>query len=365
MTGSFFLTNWFFLLIRWLYDVFGNYFLTILLITLALRLVQILPDISSRKTQRKQAAIQPELQKLQEKYKDNPQKLNTEQRKVLKANGVSMLGGCLPMLLTLPLFFCFLAAFRHWGYEQTVKLTYETIKNPVQAQETFDSYKFLWINNIWQPDSIFKPVIPEAKEVKAYGGASACSCSNKGDGLEKLIIFKDGYTDIAGVKHSGKEIWDTFYENGLVSTDYGEDYEAFEAKEKEFMPTKEAQDAYTKLMDDAKYGVKNGEKYTNGLLILPILAAALQAFVAWFTQMQSKKMNPTATQQGMGVMMWVFPIMSFFVCLSTTSAFSLYWVLSSVLQVISSTIMNKIMDKPLDKGKKVKTVKAKKIKAAK
>ena len=46
------------------------------------------------------------------------------------------------------LFFCFLAAFRFWGYEETIRLLVD--ENPAQLLQSF---KFLWINNIWQPDS--------------------------------------------------------------------------------------------------------------------------------------------------------------------------------------------------------------------
>ena len=114
----------------------NNYFLTIFIVTLALRIIQILPDINNRKNQRKQAKIQPEIEKLKKKYADNPQKLSMEQNKLMRENGIGMLSSCLPLLLTLPLFFCFLAAFRFWGYEQTVRLTYETIVNEEKAQET-------------------------------------------------------------------------------------------------------------------------------------------------------------------------------------------------------------------------------------
>lgn len=177
MINDFFLTEWFFDLLRWLYSVLGNnYFLTIFIVTLALRIIQILPDINNRKNQRKQAKIQPEIEKLKKKYADNPQKLSMEQNKLMRENGIGMLSSCLPLLLTLPLFFCFLAAFRFWGYEQTVRLTYETIVNEEKAQETFDSYSFLWITNIWQPDSGFAPVVTPAKTVKTYGNSSTCAC---------------------------------------------------------------------------------------------------------------------------------------------------------------------------------------------
>ena len=60
MINDFFLTEWFFDLLRWLYSVLGNnYFLTIFIVTLALRIIQILPDINKRKNQLKQAKMQP------------------------------------------------------------------------------------------------------------------------------------------------------------------------------------------------------------------------------------------------------------------------------------------------------------------
>lgn len=207
MINDFFLTEWFFDLLRWLYSVLGNnYFLTIFIVTLALRIIQILPDINNRKNQRKQAKIQPEIEKLKKKYADNPQKLSMEQNKLMRENGIGMLSSCLPLLLTLPLFFCFLAAFRFWGYEQTVRLTYETIVDEEKAQETFDSYSFLWITNIWQPDSGFAPVVTPAKTVKTYGNSSTCACT-KSNNIGNLKLFHTGYTDAAGNKIEGKVIW--------------------------------------------------------------------------------------------------------------------------------------------------------------
>lgn len=323
MINEFFLTEWFFYLVRWLYDVLGNnYFLTILLVTVALRLIQVFPDIKSRKTQKKQAEIQPQLDKLRERYENNPQKLSQEQSKLLKENGVGLLSGCLPMLITLPIFFAFLAAFRFWGYEQTVKLTYETITDQAQAEETFESFEFLWITNIWQPDSGFAPVVPTAQNVKSYSK------------IEDLVIFHKGYTTLSGEYVEGEQIWNTFCENGLATGEFG-------TEEMELLPSDEAQANYNELMAGYSKG------YNNGWFILPFLAAGFQFLAAWISQKQSRKLNPSmAKQQGsMGFMMWLFPIMSIWFCMSSTSAFALYWVMSSMFQIASSTIINKIMAK--------------------
>ena len=334
MINDFFLTEWFFDLLRWLYSVLGNnYFLTIFIVTLALRIIQILPDINNRKNQRKQAKIQPEIEKLKKKYADNPQKLSMEQNKLMRENGIGMLSSCLPLLLTLPLFFCFLAAFRFWGYEQTVRLTYETIVNEEKAQETFDSYSFLWITNIWQPDSGFAPVVTPAKTVKTYGNSSTCACT-KANNIGNLKLFHTGYTDAAGNKIEGKVIWKKLVEAGLATGEFG-------SNSMDLLPTDTAVEKYDNLMKKYQHG------NNNGWFILPVLATGFQLLSAWLSMRQSKKLNPGAAQQqqSMNFMLWLFPIMSFFVCLSSTSAFSLYWVLSSVLQIITSQLTNLIMSK--------------------
>lgn len=334
MINDFFLTEWFFDLLRWLYSVLGNnYFLTIFIVTLALRIIQILPDINNRKNQRKQAKIQPEIEKLKKKYADNPQKLSMEQNKLMRENGIGMLSSCLPLLLTLPLFFCFLAAFRFWGYEQTVRLTYETIVNEEKAQETFDSYSFLWITNIWQPDSGFAPVVTLAKTVKTYGNSSTCACT-KANNIGNLKLFHTGYTDAAGNKIEGKVIWKKLVEAGLATGEFG-------SSSMDLLPTDTAVEKYDNLMKKYQHG------NNNGWFILPVLATGFQLLSAWLSMRQSKKLNPGAAQQqqSMNFMLWLFPIMSFFVCLSSTSAFSLYWVLSSVLQIITSQLTNLIMSK--------------------
>ena len=68
---TFFLTRWFYVLMQFLYGLFSNsYLLTILVVTILLRLVQIFPDISNRKTQIKMAVVQPKINELQKKYQN-------------------------------------------------------------------------------------------------------------------------------------------------------------------------------------------------------------------------------------------------------------------------------------------------------
>ena len=96
-------------IMRWFHKVTGNWGFAIILLTLLVRAVMFYPSLKSmvsmRKMQTKMAAMQPRLDTLKKMYKDDAAKLNTEMMKLYKEYGVNPLGGCLPMLLQIPIFF--------------------------------------------------------------------------------------------------------------------------------------------------------------------------------------------------------------------------------------------------------------------
>ncbi len=96
-------------IMKWFHAVTGNWGVAIILLTLLVRAVMFYPSmksmVSMRKMQTKMAAMQPRLDTLKKVYKDDAQKLNAEMMKLYKEYGVNPLGGCLPMLLQIPIFF--------------------------------------------------------------------------------------------------------------------------------------------------------------------------------------------------------------------------------------------------------------------
>ena len=69
-------------------------------------------SIKQTKSTAKMGAIQPEMKKVQEKYKKDPQKSQQEVMKLYKENGVNPMGGCLPMLIQMPILFALFAVFQ-------------------------------------------------------------------------------------------------------------------------------------------------------------------------------------------------------------------------------------------------------------
>lgn len=79
------------------------YVLAVILLTVIIKTLVLPFSIKSVKSTRKMQEFQPVIKKIQEKYKNDPQKANMEMMKVYKENNISMTGGCLPMLIPLPI----------------------------------------------------------------------------------------------------------------------------------------------------------------------------------------------------------------------------------------------------------------------
>ena len=311
MQGDFFLTTWFLEAMRWLYENIGSVFFTILISTVVLRGLTVFSDIKTRKSSMKMQAIQPEIQRLQKKYKDDPQRMNREQQKLMKERGVSMWGSCLPMLITMPLFFCFIAAFRFWGYEMTLRLITEEAD---QAMELFKSFKFLWVNNIWQPDNGLSAVVQSGQSFLATPD------------LANLLFLKDN-----------TEVWQKLMDMGIAARSYFVDNNGVMQQTYRFLTSESAIAAYNQAVQpflDLYAG------YNNGWFILPILSGVSQFFASWLMQRNQPKTDNPAAGSGK-MMMYIFPFMSFVFCLSYNAAFAIYWTLSSVLMLLVNLYMNK------------------------
>ena len=93
--------------LQFFYKYFPNYGVSIIILTLLIRLITFPLQYKSFKSMKKMQKLQPELNKLKEKYQDNPQKMQAETMELFKRSGANPLGGCLPLLLQMPVFFAF------------------------------------------------------------------------------------------------------------------------------------------------------------------------------------------------------------------------------------------------------------------
>ena len=93
-----------FSVLKFIYDYTQNYGLAIILLTVGIKLLFVPLQYKSYKSMQGMQAIQPKVLALQEKFKDNREKLNQELMKLYREHKVNPVGGCLPMVLQMPVF---------------------------------------------------------------------------------------------------------------------------------------------------------------------------------------------------------------------------------------------------------------------
>src|SRR3990172_7363388 len=93
-----------FALLKFFYKYLHNYGLAIIILTMIVR-IPFIPLISKgQQSMKKLQALQPKIMEIREKYKNNPQKMNAEVMELYKTQKANPVGGCLPMLLQVPIF---------------------------------------------------------------------------------------------------------------------------------------------------------------------------------------------------------------------------------------------------------------------
>lgn len=92
-------------LLQFFYGISGSYGWSIVLLTFAVRVILLPLTIQQTKAQIDLQRIQPKVKELQRKYKDDKEKLNQELLKLYSEHKVNPFGGCLPLLIQLPIFF--------------------------------------------------------------------------------------------------------------------------------------------------------------------------------------------------------------------------------------------------------------------
>lgn len=128
--------------LQWLNTYFHNYGISIIVITVLIRVVFLPLTVRSmasmKEMQVKMEKIKPKLEALKEKYKDDKAKQNSETMKLYSSHGInplSSLGGCFPMLLQLPVFIAL----------------YDVLLHSIALRHS----SFLWISDLAEPETLF------------------------------------------------------------------------------------------------------------------------------------------------------------------------------------------------------------------
>ncbi|GJM42399.1 MAG: membrane protein [Ardenticatenaceae bacterium] len=141
----------------WLYDILGNNFILALTIFTVFTRVLMLPlNLRQQRSMVKTQEMQPQIKAIQQKYKDNPQKMQEEFQKI-GYNPAESLSGCLPMLATMPILFGLFQVLRLvlGSTPQTLFELTQRVYSGIDLTNLLPiESNFLWLN-LGQPDPLY------------------------------------------------------------------------------------------------------------------------------------------------------------------------------------------------------------------
>jgi YidC/Oxa1 family membrane protein insertase len=132
------------------YRIVPNYGVAIILLTVVVRLLTLPMSIKGQRSMMRMQRLQPQIERIRERYKNDQERLNREMMDLYKRNHVNPIGGCLPMLVQLPIL---------WGL-------YEALLNSIELRQA----PFIgWIRDLSAPDCLQIPGMPELPWTHCHG----------------------------------------------------------------------------------------------------------------------------------------------------------------------------------------------------
>ena len=333
------MTGFFESLLTGINQIVGNYGWAVIIFSLLIKAVLLPLDIKSRKSMRAMTALNPKMEELKKRYGDDQEKLNRKMSELYKKNKVNPLSGCLPMLIQLPVLFIMFAAMRNIAAELQLTQMYNWITENLmeagefisleKAQPLLDALRngdissfgatdgWLWVKNVFQPDSFSKTIVPTMQELSNLINQNKNVLS--AEMMEVLKQYAANTGELAASVDAAIAAHCDYFTFNLLIT---------------MLPIKIP---------------TNWSVYVNGWLILPVLAGVTQILQTKLMNAGGSKANAAAAENTQNAangkfMKWFFPIFSVWICLSSTAAFSAYWVFVNLWSIVTNFAINKYLE---------------------
>lgn len=313
-------------LMRIIYSVIPEYLIAIFLFTLLVRVILFPLSLKSQKSQADRARLAPRIERLKKKYEKDPKKLQEKQMALYEKHGVSMTGGCMPLLVQMLVLFGIISVI-YAPLKHIAGVPDQVVNTSVNAMSfDYSEYEKKKKNNT-----------ATAEETAAYEAAKAA-------GLLDRAQFQGYYKEMRMLNSL-----DTYKDN------------VKQALLKDANCTEEQATAYIAEMQEFKkdfmFFGKNllenpwNEKGFGGISILwliPLLSGLTAFFSSCLSLHYTKQATAAESQPGQGcsntmMMVWM-PGFSLFITFTVPGGVGIYWICSNLIALLQTFVLNKIYD---------------------
>lgn len=389
--------NWIGQLIRGLITGVGSVGVGIILFSLILKLIvmpfDIFQRISMRKQNLKMRENKEKMEKLQKQYANNKEMYNKKVQEMYKANGMSVFSSCLPMILSMVIFFVAIGAFNDYS-------TYSTVNNYNQLVKAYDTAIVDCCDDLTSYQNIDGKITIDTEEAIAYysleenygdkklteeylqGQIDAGKAENRADAVARWIeeraqeaVVVEYETNVKS-KTSFlwiKNIWQTDATYKSPVADY-EDFSMtiypssgcggcsssgvdFENEKGEDVSVNDLENGWIYKAEEynhvtAKLGEQKNQ--SNGYYILIVLSIGTILLQQILSSKANKEQQKYSTVDGQGgsqtkMMMIIMTVMFAIFSFLYSAAFAIYMVMSNVMSLISMLFIHKAVDIAMEK----------------
>lgn len=323
-----------------------NIALCIVVFTVVVKMLMLPLTIKQQKFAKVSSLMSPELKELQEKYRgidrsdrEAMQRYTMDQQAIYQKYGTSPFGGCLPLLIMLPIIFAlYRVIYAIPAYVTDVKALYMEVATEV-SEVSKES-------NVLTDEDITKAL---DEFYRAEGVTLRTSKDPETNFTKKDMI------DIFSVYNTG--VWDDFRNGKILNVTDKKGVSQVEnwnklAESKEFKAALEEKsetiDKILKINGLGKYNILDAPGYKFPAILLPILAFLLQYLQGKLTT--AKKKNKDGKEEpdpvpGLGAMNTILPVMSGVFCIFMPIGVGIYWVVNSAVTIVQQLSINKYLQR--------------------
>ena len=343
-------------LMKGCYLLVKNYGIALLIFTIITRLITLPLNIKQQRSTARMAQIQPELEKIKQKYGKNQEKLNEETMKLYAKYNVNPMASCLPALIPIILLYAMIpVVYKPLTYitnadKNNISEDSALIKNVYSISTVIDGdgktvEKLLegitgeedrvkkleeTVNEIINSqDEKYKNASRTLSAISEDGRKKALTALAENDGLDMFISDPANFTANIMQNHYGPEVlffnFNTKGDGKYLSLLH----EDVQKEVKDFNYT--------------AFGLDLGKipSTQDATVMIPILSAVLQLITTIISQIFQKKNNPSMKMQGsMLIMFMAFPLLSLWIGFKFPCALGIYWIYSSLFAVAQVFFLN-------------------------
>ena len=291
-------------LMKIIYQLVGNYGISIILFTFVTRMILFPVSYKQQKNTARMQLLNPKLKKLQEKYKNDPNKMQMEQFQLYQDENINPYSSCLTSFIPLILL---------WG-------VLAVVYKPMTYILNYDAN-----------------IIDEAKSIVISLDADAEKTLTKNSMRQELIIMEKMLQNPEAFSAVIQDGQVTFAEND------SETVQKLNYIDNQFV-TEVTDFAKTFTLGSVKLSetpsTKPSENSSFFLFLIPILSGLMQLVFTVYSQKMQKKRNPDMPNMGsMNAMLYAMPLFSVWLAFTVPAGVGFYWLCSSVFSFLQSVFL--------------------------